>query len=141
MKERSSLCIFHFLHQLPMKHDTPPVVLIVEDDEFLLKLMAISLAKHGVEIRQARDGAEAILLLGKEPVTLVLLDILMPQKSGFDVLEFMKEKKLSLPVLILTNLSDKETMVRCKEYGCSEYYVKSDMDEKQLYAHVEKYLV
>ena len=115
-------------------------VLVAEDDAFLLEMIRKVLSKHGVRVSTACNGQEAIAVIDKDPPDLLLLDLIMPQVDGFAVLEHRKNKNMKFPVFVCTNLSDKKTIIRCEEFDVSEYLIKSDMDDEQIWTAVEKYL-
>lgn len=119
----------------PQKH-----ILVAEDDAFLLGMMRTILSKHGVRVSTARNGQEAIDIIGKDLPDLLLLDLLMPQVDGFAVLKYRKQKKMTFPVVVCSNLSDKANIEKCDDFDVNEYLIKSDMDDDQIWAVAEKYL-
>lgn len=120
----------------PQKH-----ILVAEDEVLLLGMMRSILSKHGVRVSTARNGQEAIDIIDKDPPDILLLDLLMPQVDGYAVLEHRKKKKLKFPVVVCSNLSDKANIIKCDGLNVNEYLIKSDMDDDQIWAIVEKYLV
>lgn len=116
-------------------------ILVAEDEVLLLGMMRSILCKHGVRVSTARNGQEAIDIINKDPPDILLLDLLMPQVDGYAVLEHRKKKKLKFPVVVCSNLSDKTNIVKCDALNVNEYLIKSDMDDDQIWAIVEKYLV
>lgn len=115
-------------------------ILVAEDDTFLVKLMRKVLEKHGMRVSGVLNGAEAIAVIAKDPPDLLLLDLLMPQTDGYAVLRYRKEKKMKFPVIVISNLGDTTNRDQCKEFGVSAYLIKSDMDDRQIWPVVEKYL-
>ncbi len=115
-------------------------VLVAEDEAFLLSMMRSVLTRHGVRVSTAVDGQEAIDIMDKDLPDLLLLDLLMPHVDGFAVLKHRKEKNFTFPVIVCSNLSDKKSMIRCHEFDVSEYIIKSDMDDDQIWKVVEKYV-
>ena len=81
-------------------------ILIAEDDEFLLKVYRMTLEQEKFDVVIAKDGEESLKQAAKETPDLILLDILMPKKDGFDVLKELKENEdlKDIPVIILSNL-------------------------------------
>ncbi len=111
----------------------PKKILIAEDDSFLIKMYKLNLgAVEDFAVTVAMNGEEAITQLDAEQPDLLILDILMPKKDGFGVLEHCKEKGYTMPILILTNLSQDVDKEKCMELGAKDYYVKSDMDVDDL---------
>ena len=115
-------------------------ILIAEDDAFLVEMMQTVLLAHGSRVTVAKDGQEAIDAIDRDPPDLLLLDILMPRVDGFGVLQHLADQKLHLPVFVISNLSDKATKDKCKGFAITRYFVKSDIDDEQLWPIVEKYL-
>ena len=115
-------------------------IVVAEDEAFLLGMMRSILSKHGPRVSTAQNGQEAIDIIAKDPPDLLLLDLLMPQVDGFAVLEYRKKNKLKFPVVVCSNLSDKASIERCSEFDVSEYVIKSDLDDDQIWTVAEKYL-
>lgn len=115
-------------------------ILIAEDDTFLTEIMQKSLGSHNVRVSVVQDGQAAIDVITATPPDMLLLDLLMPQVDGFAVLEHMKAMNHSFPVIVLSNLSDDVHKKKCAAFNVSEYFVKSDMNEDQLWPIVQKYL-
>jgi adenylate cyclase len=101
-------------------------VLVVDDDALNRKLLTRSLENEGHVVRSAADGSEALRLLGNEPSDVVLLDILMPELDGFEVLQRMKDDVLlrHIPVIMISAVEDSESIVRCIEMGAEDYLPK-----------------
>lgn len=102
-------------------------VLIIEDDVFLSSLLKGRFEKEGFRISQAFDGDQALEILKKETPDIILLDLIMPKKSGFEVLEALSlDPKLSrVPVVIVTNLAQEEDIEKVRNLGALEYFVKA----------------
>jgi len=79
-------------------------VLVVEDDAPLREWLAMTLRRNGYEVRLAAGGAEGLQLLAAEPCDALVLDLLMPQMSGFEVLTAMEEKGLRVPTVITSGI-------------------------------------
>lgn len=102
-------------------------ILVVEDDQFLASLLKNRLQKEGFDVLLAKDGEEALSILESTQPELVLLDIILPKKSGFEVMEEVREnpKLEKLAVVIISNLGQPEDMVRGQQLGAIEYFVKA----------------
>jgi DNA-binding response OmpR family regulator len=104
-------------------------ILVVEDDKYLSGAYKVKLLKMGFEVRTAADGEEALAVMKEEfAPDLILLDLVMPRKDGFATLEEIKknDKWKSIPVLIATNLGQKEDVERGMKLGAIDYLVKTD---------------
>jgi class 3 adenylate cyclase len=102
------------------------VVLVVDDNASNRELLARRLMRQGHEVHAAADGAEALALLRQRAVDLVLLDVLMPGRSGADVLRELKADPdlREVPVLMISALDEIETVIRCIELGAEDYLAK-----------------
>ena len=105
----------------------PKTILIVEDDKFLRELIAQKLTKEGYPISEAIDGEEGIKKIKEEKPGLVLLDLILPGIDGFEVLSQMKEDPSvsSIPVIILSNLGQKEDVEKGLKLGAVDYLIKA----------------
>jgi len=115
-------------------------ILIAEDEEFIANLYKVNLEQHGVEVEVAADGSAAIEALDQTQPNLLLLDLLMPETDGFQVLAHIKEKGYTFPVVILTNLSQEIDKQKCEELGAEDFFVKSDLSVEELWDRLSKYL-
>jgi len=102
-------------------------ILIIEDDKFLRELIAQKLIKEGYEISEALDGEEGIKKVKEEKPDLVLLDLILPEIDGFEVLSRMKDDPglAQVPVIILSNLGQKEDVERGLKLGAVDYLIKA----------------
>ncbi|MBI5400881.1 MAG: response regulator [Candidatus Yonathbacteria bacterium] len=117
-------------------------VMIVEDDEHISKVYEIKLAKEGVETFLARDGEEAVVKIAAEKPDLIILDLMLPKKDGFGVLEDIKKvpELARIPVIILSNLGQKSDQDRAIGLGANEYLVKVDYPIQEIVDKVKGYL-
>src|SRR5438105_1960142 len=99
-------------------------ILIVEDDKFLIELLAKSFSLEGFEVSQANDGIEAFKSIKKITPDLILLDLLLPDingltMDGFEILSRIKKDPASsqIPVIILSNLDQKEQIEKGLHLG------------------------
>lgn len=101
-------------------------IMIIEDDRFLSSLIKARLEKEGLTIVQAFDGEEAISSLKKEHPALIILDLIMPRVTGFEVLEAisLSPELHGTPIVILSNLAQDSDVQKAKSLGATEYFVK-----------------
>ncbi len=99
-------------------------ILICDDSQFIRKRLATILTELNPEILEAKDGAEALDLLKKENFDLVLLDLLMPNITGKEVLERMFDEKLNTPVIVLSADIQETTLKYCIEKGAVAFLTK-----------------
>lgn len=102
-------------------------ILIVEDDKFLRELIAKKLSEEGFIVEEASDGEEGIRKIKEGRPDLILLDLILPSIDGFEVLEKIKEdlETKPIPVIILSNLGQKEDIERGLKLGAFDYLVKA----------------
>lgn len=117
-------------------------IILIEDDHFLVRALSLKFAKSNFELIVIENGTEALDSIRKEMPQIVFLDIMLPHKSGFEILEEMKkdEKLKNIPVLILTNLRQDEEVKHGLSLGASEYLVKIDVGLDEIVERVNKYL-
>jgi DNA-binding response OmpR family regulator len=114
---------------------TPKKILIVEDEKSLSTALYTKLTRSGFDTSVCYDGEQAMETLTKEQFDLVLLDIVLPKKDGFKILaektkilaEKTKTINVDTPVIVITNLSEKEDLIRAKNLGARDCYVKSEI--------------
>jgi len=100
---------------------------LVEDDEILAKVLHTELTDAGFEVSQAFDGEAGLKLIKSKHPDLVLLDLILPKKHGFEVLEELKKSPDTneIPVFILTLLGEDEDIKKGLRLGANDYLVKS----------------
>lgn len=113
-------------------------ILVVDDDAALLEVMSIMLLSEGYRVLTAEDGAEALKLSEQESLNLVVLDIMLPKMSGFDVLKRLREHT-DVPVVMLTAKSQSVDKVVGLELGADDYITKP-FDTKELLARIKAIL-
>lgn len=99
----------------------PKRILIVEDNFLNMKLMADILENLGYQITKAIDGEVALEILDKEDFDLILLDIQLPKKSGYQVL---KEMNKQIPTIVVSACCMEEEILKAKNKGCIDYITK-----------------
>lgn len=104
------------------------LILIAEDEAAYAKILKDKLQEDGYEVIIAVNGNEFLEIARTKKSVLVILDLLMPVKNGFQVLsEMKKDRKLKdLKVIVLSNLSQEEEIEKVKKLGVDTYIVKSD---------------
>jgi putative two-component system response regulator len=119
---------------MPNAETHAPVVLVVDDDESTRLLLGELLAAQGYEVRAAANGDEALDLLARHPVSLVLLDVMMPRRSGFAVCRILKSDPQTrlIPVVLLTGLADAEDRIQGIECGADDFLSKPFRKEELL---------
>jgi DNA-binding response OmpR family regulator len=117
-------------------------ILLAEDDEFLSRALEDKLNKDGFQPVIALDGEKALDILKSEPIDLILLDLMMPVKNGFDVLsEINSDEKLSkIPVIVSSNLGQESDIQKAKDLGADDFLIKVNSNLKDIMGIIEKHL-
>jgi CheY-like chemotaxis protein len=117
-------------------------ILVAEDDRFLRKAAEVTLKRRGYAVLTAGDGEEALRIARAERPDLILLDLIMPKLSGFEVLRALKEDPATaaIPVVVLSNLGQDRDVQRAIDDGAVAYLVKADLSLQDLVRRVEEVL-
>jgi len=120
-------------------------VLLVEDDPFLSSLLKNRLQKEGIEINLAKDGEEALNSLKSAKPDLILLDLILPKKSGFEVMEEIRNdpqmQSQEVPIIIISNLGQPEDISRGQDLGAIEYFIKAKTSIDELVQKIKDFLI
>lgn len=103
-----------------------PVVLLVEDEPDIGLLLERTLASLPVEVVLAGDGVDALRALTKKPIKLTVLDLMLPDMTGWEILEQMRAREdwREMPVIVLSVRGEPEDIRRSKELNVSKYLTK-----------------
>ena len=115
-------------------------ILLIEDDPFLLNMYNTKFELEGFLVITADDGEKGSRLALKEEPDIILLDILLPKKDGFEVLEELKtnDKTKDIPVILLTNLSQKNEVERGLLLGAVDYLIKAHFMPSEIVTKIKK---
>jgi DNA-binding response OmpR family regulator len=118
-----------------------PKILIIEDDNFLRLALEKKLKKEGFEVVTASDGEEGLQKIITELPDLVLLDIILPKKTGFGFLEDLKKDPnlKSIPIIIVSQLGQPEDIDKGINLGAIEYFVKAKVSLDDLVSRIKKF--
>jgi DNA-binding response OmpR family regulator len=100
-----------------------PLILAVDDEAAILQFIRIELTSQGFKVITAQSGEAALRLIDEQRPDLVLLDVLMPDMSGFEVLRIIRERSL-VPVIILTARRGGADRIRGLDMGADDYLAK-----------------
>lgn len=106
------------------KKDTPPTLLVVDDNDTLLQLMDMLLTHYGANVLLARSGEEALTIARSRTIDLVILDVMMPGMDGIEVASELKRDTPLLPIILLTAKGDLKTRARAMALGVNEFITK-----------------
>jgi DNA-binding response OmpR family regulator len=116
-------------------------ILIIDDEMDLVLIAKQRLEASGYNVVWASNGDEGLKLAAKEKPDLILLDILMPKKDGFETLQRLKSDMLTwgIPVIMLSVKTESETLFKAQELGAVDYFIKTE-DWKGLIKYIERYM-
>lgn len=112
----------------------------VEDDKFLVSLISKRIGETGATLIQVTDGEKAFETIKTEMPGVVILDLLMKNLDGFEILKQLKadESTKPIPVLVLSNLGQKEEIDRARELGAVKFVVKASIGLDGIIPEIEK---
>lgn len=115
-------------------------ILVVEDENPLAKVLQDKLVSSGFHVEIVFNGEDALKKIHDKNFDLILLDIILPKIDGFRVLDKLKEMKINIPVIVLSNLGQREDLKKAIDLGAVEYFVKSDVTLSDIASYVEDFL-
>lgn len=117
-------------------------VVLVEDDKFLLEVLIFRLKDEGFDAIPVDNGETAYATIKKETPKIVLLDLLLPKKNGFEVLQELKADPVTnpIPVVILSNLGQQTDLDKGRQLGAVDYLVKANFSIGDIVAKIKQYL-
>lgn len=115
-------------------------ILVVEDEIALSRVMSLKLTGAGYDCEIAENGQVALDKISKSVYDFVFLDLILPVKDGFEVLQAMQGMKKRPPVLVLSNLSQPDDRDRVKKLGAVDFFVKSDVQLTEVLDYLKKNL-
>ncbi|MFH0932305.1 MAG: response regulator, partial [bacterium] len=123
-----------------MENTTAKKILILEDEEIILNLLSKKLLAQGYEVKTAKNGKEGMLIMEKEVPDLVLTDIIMPEKNGFEVISEMKQNELlrNVPIVIISNSGQPVEIDKAREMGVSDWVIKTEFDPEEILQKIKQ---
>jgi len=117
-------------------------ILIIEDDKFLKRIINKKFLKEGYNVIEATDGRQGLKIISEQKIDLILLDLLLPEIDGFEVLAKIKAnpKMNKIPVIILSNLGQKSDIQKGLKMGANDYLIKAHFTLGEILKKVEAVL-
>lgn len=117
-------------------------IIFIEDEPTLQKTIGRFLENEGYEIKSAIDGETGLAMVKKIKPDLVLLDLILPKKDGFEVLKEIKEDETTknIPVIILTNLEKTADVEKTLSLGATTYLVKANYELEEIVKKIKEIL-
>ena len=121
---------------------TKPKILLIEDDQFLSKILLVKLKRAGFDVFLAIDGEEGIKKAKETKPDLILLDLILPKINGFAVLSEIKKTPVlkKVPVVILSNLGQESDVEKGLRMGAEDYLIKTNLSLSEIVEKVKKHL-
>lgn len=118
-------------------------ILLVEDDPFLIDIYSTKLKESGFSVEVVSSGGEVLSRLAEKKPDLVLLDIVLPEVDGWDILKKIKSdpKMQDMRVFILSNLGQKEEVEKGLELGATKYLIKARYTPSEVVDEIKKVLI
>ena len=114
-------------------------ILIIEDEEDLVKGLKLNLADEGYEVDWASDGVEGLRKALEERPNLIILDIMLPKMNGLDICRELRQKNISIPIIMLTAKGEEIDKVLGLEIGADDYMTKP-FSIRELLARIKAHL-
>ena len=115
-------------------------IIIVEDEKPMLKALTIKLQNEGFEVANSSDASQFFQKVREEKFDLILLDLMLPKVSGFEILEKLKNEGVETPVIVASNLSQEEDKERAIKMGAADYIVKSNTSLGEIVEKLKDFL-
>lgn len=117
-------------------------ILIIEDDPFLSSMYSTKFELEGFNVLSAEDGEDGLKKAAEFIPDIILLDILMPKKNGFEVLEELRKNDVlsKIPVILLTNLNQKDDVERGLALGAADFLIKAHFMPSEVVGKIKKLL-
>lgn len=130
---------------LPQNPDDPPIkILLAEDDRILQELYLERFKASGFDVLQAFDGMQVLdMLRDHQDIKLVLLDIMLPRLSGYDILARIKSDASTrhIPIIVVSALADIDDQARGLQLGAAEYITKGEMLPGEVIEKIKQYVL
>ena len=125
-----------------MTEDKKFKILLAEDDKFISRAYKDGLERAGFIVIQATDGEQAMEKTKQEVPDIILLDLIMPVKNGFEVLKGVKadEATKNIPIIILSNLGQDSDIEKGRELGATDYMIKSNFSMNEVIEKIKGHL-
>ena len=117
-------------------------IFVAEDDKGYGKIYKVRLEREGFEVSVIDQGDQVVSEVVKQHPDLLILDLMLPKKSGFEILEELRSKKETkdLKVIIASNLSQEIDKEKVEKLGVLDYFIKSDISIADLMAKVKGFV-
>lgn len=118
-------------------------ILLIEDEQTLFKVLKEKFERSGYDVEIATDGESAITIAKKSTPDIIILDLMLPKKNGFEVLEVFKSDDTlkNVPVIVVSNLGEDNDIKRALSLGAADYYVKTQHPINEIVEKIKNLLI
>ena len=115
-----------------------PKVLIIEDDVLMMDIYSTVMSAAGCQVLKAWDGEEGLKVVAEQTPAVILLDLVMPRLTGFEVLERLKGDTATrgIPVMVVSNLADDKNIGSAMSRGADKFFAKTRYTPREICANV-----
>jgi len=115
-------------------------ILLVEDEDLMIDLLQRKLVREKYQVLIARNGRESLEVMKKEKPDLVLLDIIMPEMGGFEVMDKMQKNSelKKIPVIVISNSGQPVELDKAQKLGAKDWLIKTQFDPQELVEKIVK---
>lgn len=128
-----------------MPKQTQKNIIVMEDDVAMAEIVTHKLESNGFNVRHAENGQQGLVMIAERLPDLVLLDLMMPEMDGFQVLESIRsnpdKKVANLPVIVLSNLWSNSDILRVKNLRADDYLVKAYFTPDEILGKIQEVLL
>ncbi len=134
---------FQLLNFILLMSENQKNILLVEDEPLLANLLKQRLEKENFIVNLAQDGEEALKFLKNQKPDLILLDIILPKISGFELMEKLKSAPeiQKAPIIIISNLGQEKDVTKGYSLGAIEYFIKAQVSIEELVSQIKSFLI
>lgn len=126
-----------------MEPDNKKVILLTEDEPLLANLLKQRLERESFRVFHAKDGEEAIKMISEAMPDLMLLDLILPKMSGFEVMEKISQTPelaaLNVPIVVISNLGQEGDVKKAQSFGAVGYFIKAQLSFEDLVSQVKNF--
>ena len=120
--------------------DNKKTILVIEDEETLADLLAVKLKAAGYKVECAADGESGLKKIRSTRPDIILLDIVMPKKNGYEVMETMRAENITIPVIIISNSGQPVEIEKTRKLGAVDHLIKAEFSPQEVLEKVSNYL-
>jgi DNA-binding response OmpR family regulator len=115
-------------------------ILVVDDEPSLSRVLSKKLINEGMDVDIANDGDEALELISKNKYDLILSDLIMPKRNGFELLEQLQKNGVKTPVIVTSNLNSTQDQQKVRSLGAIDFFDKTEVPIFEIARRIKEYI-